>query len=426
MEIYIVQPGDSIVSIANKYGLSVERLISDNGLINPNTLVTGQAIVILFPQTTYTVKEGDTLASIADSYGISYYELFRNNPFLFDRDFIYSGDVIVISYDHSKDIQLNGFTYAFITEDVLKRCLPYLTYISIFNYRISEDGNITTYYDDEYIIKTAMEYQTRPLLMISAFSPTGELDVESVYRLLLNEEKQDILVDGMLQLVKSKGFFGINALISNINETNQNLYIHVLTKLSNALRAEGFKLFLVMNPNLKKINDIPTYENLDYSTLSSIADRLIFIQHIWGVNTQPPAPISDISLLRPFIDNLTKIVSPNNISVGKPLIGYDWKLPFKTYANSLTLNSAIILAYDQQAVIILDEESQTPYYNYIKSTVGSPENHIVWFIDSRSFRALNDVILEYNLVGSGIWNIMSHNQQLFSMVNATFNIVKLF
>ena len=56
MEIYIVQHGDSVESIANRYGISVERLISDNGISNPKILVVGQALVILIPKETYIVK----------------------------------------------------------------------------------------------------------------------------------------------------------------------------------------------------------------------------------------------------------------------------------------------------------------------------------------------------------------------------------
>src|SRR5690554_3585477 len=94
MEIYIVQHGDTIESIANKFGLSIERLISDNGLINPLSLVEGQALVILHPKTTYTVKTGDTLETIAVNNGISLMELFRNNPFLYDRQYLYQDEIL--------------------------------------------------------------------------------------------------------------------------------------------------------------------------------------------------------------------------------------------------------------------------------------------------------------------------------------------
>jgi spore germination protein len=184
---------------------------------------------------------------------------------------------------------------------------------------------------------------------------------------------------------------------------------------------------VTINPNLNENNGSLSYDNIDYYSLSLIADRIIFLNSIWGINYQPPSPISNISLIRPFLDYITDIISPSIISIGKPLIGYDWTLPFtpgSSFARALSLNSVITLAYDQRVVIQLDEESQTPYFNYISSQVGALENHIVWFIDARSINALDDVIAEYNLVGTGLWNLTSFNQQLFSIINARFIITK--
>ncbi|BCN31845.1 LysM peptidoglycan-binding domain-containing protein [Anaeromicropila herbilytica] len=428
MEIYVVQPGDSIELIAKKYSISVERLISDNGLTNPYTLVSGQTIVILYPKKSYTVMPGDTLASIANTNGISIMELTRNNPFLYDRNYIYPGESLVINYNSDKNIVVNGFAYTFINLDILKRALPYLTYLSIFNYRIAENTKITNYGNDTDLIKIAKDYNTIPLLMISAFSQTGELDLDYIYQLLLNENKQDKLVNDMLQIVKSKNYSGINAIISHITESNQNLYLNVLTKLSKALKKEGYLFILTIEPNLQKSNDQVVYEKLDYQSISKIVDRIVFFQNLWVINRQPPAPVSDISLIRNFIQYVTSIIPPNMISIGEPLLGYDWLLPFTpglSYANSLSLDSAITLAYNQQVAIQFDDESQTPYFNYITSNVGFPENHVVWFIDARSIKALDDVIAEYDLAGSGIWNLMIYNQQLWSIINARFYIVKM-
>ncbi|SFS04044.1 LysM peptidoglycan-binding domain-containing protein [Anaeromicropila populeti] len=427
MDIYVVQPGDTINSIADKYGVSIERLISDNGLINPYTLVVGQTIVILYPKITYIVKQDDTLESIADKNGISIVQLMRNNPYLYVREFIYPGDVLVISYNTVKDLQVIGYAYTFINHDTLKRTLPYLTYLSIFNYRVAENADIVDYGDDTELIQIAKSYNTVPLLMISAFSPTGDLDLENVYDLLLNDEKQDKLVNEMLEIVRSKGFYGINTLLSNISESNQKLYLNVLTKLSMSLRKEGYIFMVTMPPNLTKSGNNVIFENIDYKSLSLIVDRIIFLQNVWGKNKQPPSPISNISLIRPFIEYVTNTISSEILSIGKPLIGYDWELPFSpssSYANSMSLESAITLAYVQGAVIHTDEESQTPYFTYSKSEQVAPENHIVWFINAFSIKALEDVIIEYNLIGSGIWNISIFYQQIWSILNAVFNILK--
>ena len=330
---------------------------------------------------------------------------------------------MVISYNTIKDLQVIGYTYLFLSQDVLARALTYLTYLSIFNYRIAENAEIINYGDDSAIIRMAKAYDTIPLLMISSFSPTGEINVEFVYELLLVNEQQDNLINSMLQIISSKGFKGINFLISYITEYNQSLYLNFFTKLSKALKNEGYVFMITISPNYLSDNI-----HLDYHSLSLLVDRIIFLQNIWGMNKQPPAPISNISLIRPFIEDVTSQVSSKYISLGKPLIGYDWKLPYTpnaTVANIMSLNSCIALAYDQRAVIQLDEESQTPYFNYIRSTVGAPEKHIVWFIDARSIKALDDIIIDYDLSSTGLWYLTSYNQQLYSIINALFNIIKL-
>ena len=80
MQIHVVAQGETIQSIAESYNIPVTRLIMDNGIENPNHLVIGQSIVIVYPEITYTVKEGDTLNSIASTNGVSPMQLMMNNP----------------------------------------------------------------------------------------------------------------------------------------------------------------------------------------------------------------------------------------------------------------------------------------------------------------------------------------------------------
>ena len=59
MLIHIVRRGDTLYSIARRYGTSVQRIRSDNGLGENQTLAVGQALIITLPSQVYTVRQGD-------------------------------------------------------------------------------------------------------------------------------------------------------------------------------------------------------------------------------------------------------------------------------------------------------------------------------------------------------------------------------
>lgn len=73
-DIYIVKPGDTLYSIANLYKMSVNELKVLNNLSN-NVLSVGQKLLIKpsvnGSDNTYIVKSGDSLYSIAKKYGIT-------------------------------------------------------------------------------------------------------------------------------------------------------------------------------------------------------------------------------------------------------------------------------------------------------------------------------------------------------------------
>lgn len=71
MIIHVIQAGETATSIANFYGISEEWLIRENLIQEPDNLVVGAALVILFPEITYTIVEGDTLEGIASMYNVS-------------------------------------------------------------------------------------------------------------------------------------------------------------------------------------------------------------------------------------------------------------------------------------------------------------------------------------------------------------------
>lgn len=427
MIIHVVQEGETIYSIALLYGVSLAKLIEANGLIEPYNLAIGQSLVILVPEITYTVKEGDCLESIANQYGITLMELYQNNPILYNSEFLYPGEVLIISYNKIGKITTHGNTVPYINIDTLKKTLPYLTYLSILNYTATDEGEIVSYYDDTSIIQITKDYGVMPLMLLTTLSLQGEANIRTAYDLLLNDDFQNKQIDNILTILKEKGYYGVNYSFEYINISNIKYYNNYFTKLTERLNQEGYLVFAIINPNITIVDNEVRFARVDLSALDDLAYNVILMNYQWAKNTNPPGPISSINSLNEYLNYIIEYISPDKLVVGIPTIGYDWELPYSagiSSVTSLTLERAQRLAYDVGATIHFDESSQTPYFNYFFGEV-IPVEHVVWFIDARSITALLDLVPKYNLLGSGIWNITVYNPQIWSIINALYDIDKV-
>lgn len=96
---YTVRSGDTLSSIAAKFGTSYQVLASLNGISNPNLIYVGQALRVNGSASTgsvyYTVRAGDNLSAIASRYGTSYQSIAALNG-LSNPNLIYAGQTLKI------------------------------------------------------------------------------------------------------------------------------------------------------------------------------------------------------------------------------------------------------------------------------------------------------------------------------------------
>jgi N-acetylmuramoyl-L-alanine amidase len=109
---YEIQAGDTLTGIAGRYGVSVDMLARMNGIQNPNLIFAGQHIQLTGGHQgeyyeavqssapvsdTYTVQPGDSLWSIASRFGISVAQLVEaNRDRVADHHLIYPGQQLAI------------------------------------------------------------------------------------------------------------------------------------------------------------------------------------------------------------------------------------------------------------------------------------------------------------------------------------------
>lgn len=426
MVIHVVKQGETIFSIAKDYDTTPNRIIEDNELTNPNNLIVGQTLVILYPKRTYTVEEGDTLLDVAQKNGVSVITLLQNNPGLVDFPYLYVGQQIVIEYQGNKigAMEVNGYLYPFIDIDVLEKTLPYLTYITIFSYGFTSEGELVGI-DDQNVINIARDYGVAPLMLISTLTNEGSFSNVLASQILNNIELQNRLIENILINLREKQYYGLEIDFEYIYPEDRQAYVNFITNVTGKLNAQNFQVIVALAPKIAADQPGVLYEGHDYSAIGKAANKVLLMTYEWGYTYGPPMAVTPMDKVREVFDYAVTEIDPEKIFMGIPNYGYDWTLPFvrgESRARTLSNVEAEEQAAQYGVSISFDEVAKTPYYNY----VGIDRlDHVVWFDDTRS---INDKLLlcnEYGLVGGSCWNIMKYFPQNWAVLNSLYNINKV-
>ncbi len=428
MIIHTVQKGDSLYNLSRRYGVSATKIAEDNNLKSLDNLNVGQTLVILLPEKSYTVRNGDTLDSIARRFNTSVMELMRNNPVLGGESEIYPGQALAISYPERRygDITVNGYAFPNISREVLKRTLPYLTYLSIFSTSVQNDGTLKDLNDAD-LISIAKDYSVLPTMVLTNLSENGGFSEELVANILSNNETKERLINEIYNRIKEKGYSGVDVDFEYIGANYASEYTDFINKLRQKLCPEGYYVFVDLPPKTSEEQRGLLYEGQNYSDIGNAANAVMLMTYEWGYTFSPPMPVAPIDRVREVALFASEEIPPDKITLGIPNYGYEWTLPFvegESRAKSISNSGALDLAMQKNARIEYDAIAQTPYFIFYERENGKPVEHIVYFEDANSIKAKLDLVYELGFKGAGIWNIMKYFPQLWLVLNSMFNIVK--
>ena len=81
--VHVVRPGETLAAVAAQYGLSMRTLAQANRLVNPHLLYVGQVLRLPDPRAgsgaLHTVQQGETLLAIALHYGVPLWDIIEAN-----------------------------------------------------------------------------------------------------------------------------------------------------------------------------------------------------------------------------------------------------------------------------------------------------------------------------------------------------------
>lgn len=383
----------------------------------------------------YTVKSGDTIDSISQEYqispeSISYvnqlpppYRLTVGQALLLTR--IPSFEAAPVSKNPPKNtraIYTGGYAYPFISRWVLEQTLPFLSYLYVFSYGFTEDGELVPpQLDDSWMIEAALSGKTAPVLTLTPFGPDGRFNNRLISRVVNDLAVRQNLKNHIVAAITSKGFQGLDIDFEYILKEDRDAFTDFVAYMQETVSALGFPTSVALAPKSSAGQPGLLYEGKDYAGLGAAADYVLLMTYEWGYTFGPAMAVAPIHKVRQVLDYAVTVIPPDKIHLGIPNYGYDWTLPFEqgiSRARTLSNVEAVQLAIANNAPIFFDETAKSPYFHY---TSGSFQ-HEVWFEDVRSLEAKFGLIEEYQLRGCSYWQIMQLFRANWILLDETFPI----
>jgi len=166
--VYTVKLGDSLLSIASSFGISMAALTEANNISNSDVVWIGQKLLIPGPpdaaalpttaagEVSHTVRAGDTLGAIAARYDTSAAAIARANR-LTSPDRIYVGMQLIIPPSESALSNYQGQVSRFVVSISQQRCWLYAGNVIIANWRCSTGQGGAATRPGSYAVQSKIE-----------------------------------------------------------------------------------------------------------------------------------------------------------------------------------------------------------------------------------------------------------------------------
>lgn len=427
MQIYVVQSGDTLFSIANTYGTSIAAITEANELETPN-LVVGQALVIPIIGQYYFVQQGDSLFTIAEQFNTSVEVLARTNQILPSMTLpiglrLYIPPQVRTPITSFGYIEPIGDTVSPVLETAAESNTPLLTYLAPFSYRVNRDGSLTSPPLDRFK-EIAEENGTRLSLVVTNLEGPS-FSSELAHIMLTVQAVQNRLIDEIINIATTEGFTDVHFDLEFIPPEDREAYNEFLRKIKPRLTDNNLLLSTALAPKTSSTQTGLLYEAHDYKAHGEIADFVVIMTYEWGYSAGPPLPVSPINEVERVLRYALTEIPREKILMGQNLYGYDWTLPFvqgESFARAISPQQAIRIAREQNVAIEYDETAQAPFFHYIDNE-GS--EHIVWFEDARSINAKFSLLRQLQLLGIAYWKLGINFPQNWLLLDDQFTVTNI-
>uniref|UniRef100_UPI00403EA8C4 glycosyl hydrolase family 18 protein n=1 Tax=Solibacillus sp. FSL W8-0372 TaxID=2921713 RepID=UPI00403EA8C4 len=399
-----------------------------NQIPDPNRLVVGQALVVPVNGQYYIVQPGDSLWSIGQRFNVNYMTLAQvnglsSNAVLMIGTRLYIPPAAKTSAEIFAYVEPRGNEVSELLVNQVRETSPYLTYLALFSYEAGRDGSLKAPVI-EPLPSLAAENNASIAMAITNLEDY-QFSSELARDIFQSKAVQNLLFDNIIAEAKRIGNVSdIHFDFERIPGDQREAYNNFLRSAVERMHAEGYTVSTALAPKSSANQPGEWTVGHDYRAHGEIVDFVMLMTYEWGYSAGPPLAVSPLPQVEQVVQYALTEIPANKILLGQNLYGYDWTLPFVQggeYAEALSPQRAIEIAKRYNAAIQYDYTAQAPYFNYYDE---QGRSHIVWFEDARSIQAKFNLVKRLNLRGVGYWKLGLPFPQNWQLIGSNFNVVK--
>lgn len=368
--------------------------------------------------TEYIVQPGDTLQSVARMFGVPTGRLLSINPEIGETGVLYAGQMLRVPENGQvrRTIEVNAYTFPLDNPIQWESVFQFLTYLSIFGHEIRPGGALTVP-DSEYIILAARQADVAPLMVVTN-TIDGEYSGELLHGIFSDAQAQAALIDRCMAIAQEYGYYGVNFGFEYIFEEDYGVYASFLNIAANRLHAAG--LIILASIRLVVVLNNQTAPLAESLTLySRILDRFIITPGDF-ICMEGLLPIDAV---QQGLDFVAQFISGPKILLGVPNCCYEWRTPYQPGEEYQ------VLSPDQADVIVRNTgvyPGTDPYTQMAAFEIegGGGAQHII-LCNSKSSLLVLELVTTYNLGGVSLRTLQLFNYASYQDIAIQFNIRKV-
>lgn len=259
-------------------------------------------------------------------------------------------------------------------------------------------------------LKTILEKERPPMMgLINNYDGT-EWRVKELVQFLASKEARQKLAREIVEFAIDANQPGIVVDFEEVPDSSQKNFRQFVAELGLALHTAGKKMMVAL----------PARDEVyDYAFFGQQSDAVIVMNYDQHWLTSKSGPIAAQDWFEKNLKDLLRVIPPSRVVMGIANYAYDWSEAPRSApesAENLTVQEALLRAYESETDVDFDSDSLNPHYSYSDE---QNHTHSVWMLDAVTAYNQLRATERAGVQGTALWRLGSADSSIWAVWDST-------